>query len=394
MKFTYKHTIRASYFGYITQAIVNNLAPLLFIIFTREFGISLGKITLLITINFGTQLIVDSIAALFVDRIGYRVSIIAAHVFSVLGLVGLSVFPFVLSDGYLGLLLAVILYAIGGGLLEVLVSPIVEACPTDNKAAVMSLLHSFYCWGVVAVVLISTLFLRFVGEENWRVLPIVWALVPLVNAIIFALVPIAKLNEDDEGMSIKELFSTKIFWLFFVLMIASGASEQAMSQWASAFAEMGLNVSKTIGDIMGPCMFAILMGCARTFYGKYSEKVKLINFILGSAGLCIVTYIVASLVDNAVISLIACAVCGLSVGIMWPGVFSMAAGTLKRGGTAMFAILALAGDVGCSAGPTVVGFVSGAFGDDFKKGLLVGLIFPVVMLFGGLVYKRWKRRMK
>lgn len=388
MKFTYKHTIKASYFGYITQAIINNLAPLLFIIFTKEFDINLSEITLIITINFLTQLIVDSIAAIYVDRIGYRISIVAAHIFAAFGLIGLVVLPHLFENSYLGLLLAVILYAIGGGLTEVLISPIVEACPTDNKAAVMSVLHSFYCWGVVAVVLMSTMFLYIFGENSWQVLPIIWSIIPIVNGIVFCFVPITSLNEDNDGMKIKELFGQKIFWLFFILMIASGASELAMSQWASAFAEMGLNVSKTVGDLMGPCMFAVLMGLSRVFYGKYSEKVKLINFIIGSAVLCVIAYLVASLTPSPIVSLIACAVCGLSVGIMWPGMFSIAAGTLKRGGTVMFAILALAGDIGCSLGPTVVGFVSEAMGEDLKKGLLAAVIFPIIVIIGGVIYKR------
>lgn len=384
----YQHTIYASYLGYITQAVVNNLAPLLFLIFQREFNISLGKITTLVTVNFTIQLLVDAFSAKFVDRIGYRISVVAGHICSAAGLAGMAFLPFVLPDPYIGLLCSVVLYAIGGGVIEVLVSPIVEACPTDNKAAVMSLLHSFYCWGSVAVVGFSTLFLFVFGKESWRLLACIWAVLPLFNAVYFSRVPIAKLTEDDEGMSIFRLFSTKVFWLFFILMIAAGASEQAMSQWASAFAESGLGVSKTVGDLAGPCFFSILMGSSRALYAKFSGKIDLLKFIIASSGLCICSYLLAVFAPAPFLSLLGCGLCGLSVGILWPGVFSLASARLPKGGTAMFALLALAGDVGCGGGPTLVGAVAGLFGDRLKAGLLAAIIFPVILFICGRVYRR------
>ena len=252
-KLSCKHTIFACYAGYITQAIVNNLSPLLFVIFRDTFDLPLSEITLLITINFLIQLCVDCLSAVFVDKIGYRKCIVAAHVFAVAGLASLAILPFIMPP-FAGLLVSVFLYAVGGGLIEVLISPIVEACPTDNKASVMSLLHSFYCWGTVAVILLSTLFLTLAGRENWQILALLWAVFPLVNAVFFTQVPIAPLTEEGEGMKTRELFKSGLFWIFVVLMVASGASEQAMSQWASAFAELGLGVSKTVGDLAGPCM--------------------------------------------------------------------------------------------------------------------------------------------
>lgn len=387
---SYQHTIYASYLGYITQAVVNNLVPLLFLVFQDTFGIPLQKITLLITVNFAIQLVVDFASAKFVDQIGYRPCIIAAHVFAAAGLVGLSVFPYIFSDPFLGLLLSIFLYAIGGGLTEVLISPIVEACPTDNKASVMSLLHSFYCWGTVGVIALSTLFLAVFGKASWRILACLWAILPAVNAIYFARVPIAPLVQDGQSLSIKELFSMRIFWIFVLLMVASGASEQAMSQWASAFAERGLGVSKTVGDLAGPCMFSILMGCARVFYAKFSERIKLLNFIIGSCVLCIAAYLLASLSPSPVLALIGCGLCGLSVGILWPGVFSLASARCRNGGTAMFALLALAGDLGCSGGPTTVGMAASAFGDNLNLGLLFALIFPIVMILGCLACMRMK----
>ncbi|MBQ7290599.1 MAG: MFS transporter [Clostridia bacterium] len=380
MKPTYKTTIFACFVGYIVQAIVNNFAPLLFITFQNTYDIPLSQITLLVTINFGVQLTVDLLSTLFVDKIGYRTSIVIAQFFSAAGLILLTVLPEVMPP-FAGILLAVIVYAIGGGIIEVLISPIMESCPTDNKEKAMSLLHSFYCWGHVGVVLISTAFFTIFSIENWRILAYVWALIPLINSVIFIKTPIAPLIADGEkGMTLAELFKSKIFWLLVVMMVCSGACEQAVSQWASAFAEIGLGISKTAGDLAGPMTFAVLMGGARAFYGKYGDKINLDKFMAGSAALCVASYLLASLVPNPIVNLIGCAVCGFSVGIMWPGTFSRAASTLRTGGTAMFALLALAGDLGCSAGPTLVGFVSDAVGGNMKIGILAATIFPAVML--------------
>ena len=384
----YNHTIYACYIGYITQAIVNNFAPLLFLTFQSTYDISMDKIAFLVTMNFGVQLIVDFLAAKFVDKIGYRTCVVAAHIFSAIGLAGLAIFPGIFSNHYIGLLIAIFFYAIGGGLIEVLISPIVEACPTEKKEAAMSLLHSFYCWGHVFVILSSTLFFIFVGIKNWYILACLWAIIPLLNTFYFLKVPIQTLVEYDEGLSTKELFKLKAFWILLLLMICAGASEQGMSQWASAFAESGLNVSKTIGDLAGPCSFAILMGFSRVFYAKFSEKIKLDVFMIFSGGLCIISYLIAALSSNPIWGLIGCGLCGLSVGVLWPGTFSIASKSLRRGGTAMFAFLALAGDVGCSLGPTVVGTISGVFQNDLKKGFLAAIIFPVFLILGLVAYNK------
>lgn len=383
MKNQYNKTVTACFVGYIVQAVVNNFVPLLFLTFQRSYGIPLSQITMLVTFNFGIQLLVDLLSVGFVDRIGYRASLVIAHVMSAAGLILLTILPGCLGSPFLGVLLSVMIYAVGGGLLEVLVSPVVEACPSDNKEKAMSMLHSFYCWGHVGVVAISTIFFKLVGIENWKVLAVVWALIPLCNAFVFTRVPIASLIEEGEkGLSIKELFSMKIFWILFIMMICSGASEQAVSQWASTFAEMGLGISKAAGDLAGPMAFAVLMGTSRLFYGKYGDRIDLDRFMVYSSLLCIASYLCISLVPVPMVSLLACAVCGLSVGIMWPGTFSKASATLPRGGTAMFALLALGGDVGCSGGPTLVGMVSSALGDNLKMGILAGVIFPVLLLSG------------
>ena len=392
MKNQYNRTIAACFVGYITQAIVNNFVPLLFLTFQRAYAIPLSQITLLVTLNFGVQLLVDLLSVTFVDRIGYRASMILAHALSAAGLALLTVLPEALSNPFAGILCCVVIYAIGGGLLEVLVSPVVEACPSDNKEKAMSMLHSFYCWGHVGVVLLSTAFFRLFGIENWKLMALIWAIIPAANIVAFAKVPIAKLvAEGETGYSLRELLGMKLFWVLMLMMICAGASEQAVSQWASTFAEKGLGISKTAGDLAGPMAFAILMGASRAFYGKHGDRIDLDRFMVGSAALCVGCYLCISLVPSPVVSLIACALCGLSVGIMWPGTFSKAAATLRRGGTALFALLALGGDVGCSGGPTLVGFVSSALGDNLKAGMLAGIAFPLLLLFGVFALKSMKR---
>lgn len=379
IKTNYNHTIYASYLGYITQAIINNFAPLLFLTFVAEYDLTIDKITIITTINFLVQLAVDLVSAKLLDKIGYRKSIMAAHLCAATGLIGLAVLPRILSDPYMGILMAVVLYAIGGGIIEVLISPIVEACPTEKKEAAMSLLHSFYCWGHVFLVVMSTLFFYSFGIENWRILACIWALVPLANIVYFGIVPIYPIAAGHEKLSVGKLFKNKVFWGLMLLMVCAGASEQGMSQWASAFAESALGISKTMGDLAGPCAFAIFMGIARALYGRYSEQLPLNKFMAGSALLCIICYLLAAFGGNPVLGLVGCALCGFSVGIFWPGTFSMAAIQLPGGGTAMYALMALAGDLGCGAGPTLVGMGAQIFGGDLKLGLCLAIVFPVII---------------
>lgn len=387
---SYEHTVYASYLGYITQAIVNNFAPLLFLTFASTFGLSLAQITMITTINFMTQLIVDLICAKVIDRVGYRRAIIVAHTTAAAGLIGMSVFPYLLGDAYAGLIIAVILYAIGGGIIEVLISPIVEACPTEKKEAAMSLLHSFYCWGHVGVVLIATGFFAVFGIENWRILAWLLALVPICNIFYFLLVPIFPIVDEHHKLAFGALLKQKSFWLLIVMMVCAGASEQAMSQWASAFAESGLKVSKTVGDLLGPCAFAVCMGATRAYYGKNSDKVPLKKAMMISAIACIICYVVAVFGGHPVLCLVGCAFCGFTVGMFWPGTFSIAAVELPGGGTAMYALMALAGDLGCSSGPTVVGMVADYAGGNLKAGILAAIAFPIVMLVSLCLVKQKK----
>ncbi len=389
MKFQYKHTVYACFIGYVVQAIINNFAPLLFLTFQSQYGITLDKIALLTGLNFAIQLLVDLLSAKFADKIGYRPCIIGAHVFSTAGLILLAVLPDLLPNAYAGLCAAVVVYALGGGLLEVLVSPIMEACPGDEKAKAMSLLHSFYCWGHVGVVLLSSLFFAVFGIRNWKTMAVIWAIVPILNALFFAKVPIGSLLEEGEsGFSIRELASMGSFWIFMLLMACAGSCEQAVSQWASAYAESGLHVSKTVGDLAGPLLFAVTMGSARLFYGKFGEKIDLRKFMWASGLLCLCSYLIIGLSSLPVLGFLGCALCGLSVGILWPGTFSLGTRGIPKGGTAMFALFALAGDVGCSSGPTFVGTMANRFGGQLNLGILAGIIFPVLLLVGLVLERR------
>ncbi len=377
----HKHTLAACFIGYITQAIVNNFAPLLFVTFQQSYRISLDRIALLISFNFGIQLLVDLLSAGFVDRMGYRASIVGGHLFAGLGLLGLAFLPDHMPDPFLGLMISVAVYAIGGGVIEVLISPIAEACPTENKESVMSLLHSFYCWGHGGVVLLSTLFFALAGIGRWRYLACLWALVPLGNMAFFLRVPIWHVNGTEEkGLEIRQLLRKEIFWVMIVLMLCAGACEQAVSQWASAFAEKGLGVSKTVGDLAGPLFFAVLMGLARLLHSRFSDRLPLHRFMVYSGGLCLFSYLLIALSPWPALSLLGCGLCGFSVGILWPGTFSMAAAEIRGGGTAMFALFALAGDLGCGGGPAYVGLFSGAFQDNLKCGILAAVLFPVLLL--------------
>ena len=380
MKKNYRKTLIACYLGFITQAISANFTPLLFLKFHTDYGIPLGKIALIPTAFFLTQLLIDVFCARFVDAIGYRRSVVMSEITSGLGLAGLAVIPDMFSDPFIGIMICVIIYAVGSGLIEVLASPIVEACPFEHKDAVMSLLHSFYCWGAVGVILLSTLFFAVFGIEHWKALACVWSLIPLYNIYNFATCPIERLTEEGREMTIGDLFKTPLFWLAIILMVCAGASELSMAQWASAYTEAALGFSKTVGDLAGPCLFAVTMGICRVIYGKYGAKMDLIRFMLGSGVLCLCCYLLASLSTDPLMGLIGCVLCGFSVGIMWPGTISITSPRLPDGGTALFALLAMAGDLGGAFGPSLVGAVTQHSGDNLQSGMLVGSIFPLILI--------------
>ena len=388
MQKNYRKTLLACYLGFITQAITANFAPLLFLKFHTDYSISLGKIALIPMAFFITQLLVDLFCARLVDRICYRRSVVASEIASASGLAGLAFIPDLFADPFIGIMICVIIYAIGSGLIEVLVSPIVEACPFENKDAVMSLLHSFYCWGSVGVILLSTLFFSLFGIGHWKILACFWALIPLYNICNFATCPIERLTEEGKGMTVGSLFRKPLFWLAVVLMVCAGASELAMAQWASAFTEAALGFSKAVGDLAGPCLFAVSMGICRVIYGKYGAKMNLTRFMLGSGILCLCCYLLASLSASPVLGLVGCICCGFSVGIMWPGTISITSPRFPLGGTALFALLAMAGDLGGAFGPSLVGTVTQQAGDNLQAGMLAGSIFPLVLVVALILFTR------
>ena len=388
----YKKTLIACYLGFVTQAITANFAPLLFLTFKNTYGITLEKIALIPMVFYLTQLLVDLAATKFADKIGYRACVLASQVVSAAGLVLMAILPDALPVPFAGILLSVVLYAIGSGLIEVLISPIVEACPFENKDGVMSLLHSFYCWGAMGVILGSTLFFAVFGVENWKILTFIWALIPLYNTLNFINCPIERLVEDGKSMGIRNLLKAPIFWLMILLMVCSGASEATMAQWASAFTESAVGVSKTVGDLAGPCLFAMFMGIARMLYGKFSERLDLTRVMLICGAMCAGCYLLASLSASPILGLAGCALCGLSVGIMWPGSISISSQSCPRGGTAMFAFLALAGDLGAMVSPAMVGSISEMAGGNLKTGLLIATVFPVVLVVGLIILRSVKTR--
>lgn len=379
----YRRTVGASFLGYITQAIMLNFPPLLFVLFKDEFGISTFQVSILIAFNFVTELTVDLIVSRVAEKIGYRKLVIVADFAAILGLLSFYVLPLVFSRiPYPALCFSMLLCGIGGGLMEVLISPIVEACPTKNKAGMMSLLHSFYCWGQFGVVLISTLFFLVFGIELWGIIALFWTLIPAIDLFMFLDAPIYMLTPEGTQKRGRDLARSKTFWLLVIMMICAGASELAMAQWASSFAEEALGVSKWLGDLLGPCLFALAMALTRVFFAKFGEKIKLEKGIMISSVICILSYLLAILAPEGfeILSLIGCAACGVGCGIMWPGTYSIASKKEPQGGVFMFGMLALAGDFGCLAGPFLAGQASSAFGDNLKVGFIVALIFPILML--------------
>lgn len=390
----YRRTLVACYLGFITQAIAANFAPLLFLTFKSTYEIGLEKLALIPLTFYLTQFLVDFAATKFVDKIGYRFCVVSSQALSAAGFVLLTVLPDLLPAPFLGILIAVVLYAMGSGLVEVLISPIVEACPFENKDGMMSLLHSFYCWGAVGVVLGSTLFFAVFGIENWKILTLIWAAIPFVNIFNFITCPIERLVDEGESMRPSQLVKLPLFWLLILLMACAGASEASMAQWASAFTESAMGVSKVVGDLAGPCLFAAFMGTSRILYGKMSKKLDLNKTMLACGILCAICYLTASLSALPILGLAGCALCGFSVGIMWPGTISISSGKCPGGGTAMFAFLALAGDLGATVGPTMVGGIAEVAGGDLQMGLLIATAFPLILILGLIVLDRKFKKKK
>ena len=383
----------ASYIGYVIQAMVINFAPLLFVMFQKEFNLSISKISALIVVNFAAQLSMDILSSIYVDKLGYRKCIIAAHIFATFGVASLSFLPDIMNNHFIGLLISMFFSGLGGGIIEVVVSPVVEALPTKSKSASMSLLHSFYSWGHFFIVILATLYFITIGIENWRILAIIFSLVPFINGILFAICPIESLQkEGEEKVKLKYLLSTRIFFIFLLLMFCGGAAEQAIVQWSSAYAELGLNIDKTFGDIIGTAMFALLMGTSRVIYSICHKKIHLLKFMMLSMILLVASYLLASLSVNPWLSLLGCAMTGFASGIVWPGTLSLTSRYVKAS-TAMYALLAFTGDIGCTVGPWTTGLITDITGN-MQDGFLISTIYPLITVLALIIIWFYRKKVK
>ena len=387
---SYKKTKIACYLGYVTQAISINLLPLLYLTFQNEFSVSLSQLGFLATLLFAVQMAVDLLATRFGKYVSYRWGSVAACALSALGLVLMCVLPKWMPHFYVGVMLATVILSIGGGLTEVLISPLVDAIPEEGKVGEMSLLHSFYCWGVVAVILFSTAFFALVGVSYWRWLVLLWSLVPAVTAVMFACIPIPpKTEEVHSHRSAPSVVRYGLFWVLMALMVFSGASEMAPAQWASFFAENNLGIPKAVGDLLGPCAFAVFQGLSRVVFSRMARRRDPRRILAWHAVGCLVAYAVIVLAPHPLLSLFGFCMCGWFVGPMWPGILSLCATRFPAGGTAMFAALALCGDVGCAAAPMMIGAVTDRLvtadwlsSSAMRGGFAVCMVFPALLVVG------------
>ena len=376
---SYKTTKIACFIGFVVQAIINNFLPLLFIIFNTRYNLNYEQLGRLLFVNFFVQLIVDALTPALVKRIGYRGAAIACHGLAAAGLFMLGVLPLVFSNQiYACLVASIIVYASGSGIIEVCISPMVELLPGDKKGADMAFTHSFYCWGQAFTVLVSTLLIFLIGQQHWHFIPMFWAIIPLLNMINFMRVPVIEQPDDPISKTANTLFKNRDFWIFAVIMICAGASEITMAEWASLFAQKALGVSKTVGDLLGPCAFAVCMGSGRVIFGLLDGKFNPQKALILNNILCVLCYVGVAVCNIPALSLIACALCGFSVSLSWPGTYSMAARHFPTGGTLMFSILALCGDLGCSIGPWLMGIVANS--TTLETGFLVCSVFPAFMV--------------
>ncbi len=381
MKIKYKHTVIACCIATATQAIAINLPPLLFLTFQRSYGLTLSQISLLIAVNFIAQLSVDILASKFSNYIKLRSCALCASIFSAAGLLIISVLPDILPNPFVGLIIPTVIYSIGTGLVEISVNPILDSFPPEEKGASFAITHSFYSWGHASVILISTLFFLLFGTENWQILTALWSIVPICGAVAFSFVPIGERKDKalQDTQQKNPLFS-KIFAALLIMILCAGAAEMVMSQWASEFVELGLGISKTLGDIFGPCLFAALMGLARLLYAKFSQHLNIFKIMSVSALLCVISYLTAALARNPIASLAGCALCGFACGILWPGVVQIASQKIPYGGVRMFALLAVAGDAGCLIGPFAAGQLADVFNDNIRYAFYFTPVFPFIIL--------------
>lgn len=386
MKSKYTVTKITCYIGYVVQAVINNFLPILFIVFQDIYGLGYEKLARLIAVNFITQIITDFLTPKIVNKIGYRKAIILCQAAATTGLLMLGILPRFVSNVYPVIIFSIIVYAFGSGLIEVLFSPVIEHLPIDNKSGNMSLLHSFYCWGQAFTIIVTTALVSFFGYKGWANIPLVWAVLPFIDMLLFIKAPIVEPKEDEKEQGFKELFKNRKFKLYMLMMLCAGASEIAMAEWASMFAQQSLGVSKVIGDLTGPCLFAIFMGLGRIWYAAVSNKISFTKAIIVLNSICAVCYLGVAFCKISVLALVFCAVCGFTVSISWPGIYSLGAETFPKGNAVMYSTFALCGDMGCCLGPWVLGFVAEFFG--LNAGFAVATVFPITMVATALLVNK------
>lgn len=373
MKKEFRLTLMAARMGFFTQALVNNLAPVFFVLFRVLYGFSYLQVGILAALNFTLQLFADITSPNLISRFGYRKCAMTAQALCAVGLILMPGLCILTGGVYISFIIPVLIYSYGAGMIEVLASPIVEAIPDLPENTKMSMLHSFYSWGQMTCVALTTLALHFIGYERWFLIPVLWSAIPIFGIILFSR---ARLDMADMAEKESEkggrLFC-RSFVLMLIIMTCAGASEIAMSEWSSLFAEEALGVSKVAGDLFGPCMFALFMGMGRMCHAKFGERLNLSRLIKACSLLCVICYVGAALLRPAAASLIFCALTGLSVSLMWPGALSLAAAR-NNGGARMYGLLAAFGDIGCIIGPVVTSSVS-EFADGNERIRAIGAAY-------------------
>ncbi len=389
----YKHTIRACYAGTFTMSLVSNLTPLLFVILMDSFGLTFEQVGRLTLVNFMTQIAADLVFSKPVDKWGVRPFVAGGHFLCTIGLVLFALAPmYAPHNTYIWFMVSTVLFSCGGGLLELLLSPIVQAIPGDEKARAMSMLHSFYAWGFILVVVLTTTALGVFGSANWPLIMITWAILPLATGIAFLKVPLAPQVSEEQRTRTGVLLSSAFFVVVVLGIAAGGAAEVSMSQWISAFTERALGLSKQMGDLVGVCMFALFLGIGRASYGKWGGKTDVTTLMLWGAVGSVLCFLGAALIPNPILAMACCAANGLCVSLLWPGSIVTAAARFPLAGASMFAILAAGGDVGAAFGPWAVGAVADVVPSGLRGGLLVGTIYPAIMVVCMLVVRAMNRR--
>ena len=401
---SYKSTIAACYIGSFVQAIIVNTTPILFIPLREQFGLTFQQMGLLVLINFISQVGCDILFSNAIDKYGFRRFVVAAHGLAVVGLVLFAASPLLFDRPFAGFVTATIIFSGSGGLLELLLSPIVNAIPTDEKAGAMSVLHSFYSWGQAAVILLTTVLLFVFGRAWWQWIILIWTLVPLFNFFFLMRVPFAPNVPEEQRQGMDKILLKPFFIAALATILCGAAAELCISQWASAYLEEAMRLPKVVGDVGGVCLFAVMMGVGRLFYGMYGKKINVsLMMLIGTVGAA-ACYITVALSGTAVLSLLACGLCGLCVSLLWPGTLVVASEHYPLAGAWMFAILA-AGDIGASAGPWLMGvvaeqahrlpFLSGLLTQGMspdqlglRAAMLVSALFPIIAFF----CLRWMRK--